>query len=499
MRLPWFFLLLLFFLKSFVGVSQGYNHAWLIGYASSNNVARINFDSNNVTIIPEVRKMKFRATQGTISDAHGNLLISSNGCFLANALGDTMMNGSGLNPGLFANDWCTNSSGMPFSHANLIVPFPGDSNKYVLFHQTGNYNLINSVATELYYTIIDMTLDGGLGAVTFKNQIALQDTLSQGIAACKHANGRDWWIVVTKDNSDIIYKLLLTPNGISSITMQPMLLSIARFVSGQPSFSPDGSMFAYTTLKGLPSVHHDIRLFNFDRCTGEFSDSHKINISDTHPGIGLTFSSNSEYLYACSTYHIFQINTASYSVDTIAINDGYYSPSPPFQTDFWLMYLAANGKIYISSGNGVLDLHFINYPDSVGLSCDVHQHGFHLPCFSARGNVNHPNYYLGPVNGSICDSLGLSVSENNFDFHFSIFPNPVTDGRFSISYLMPQNKNGKLELFDINGKRVYAQTLPQWSTLQQIHLPPLASGIYECIIKSGNQLAVKKFGVVNEE
>ncbi len=47
------------------------------------------------------------------------------------------------------------------SHGNVVLPFPGDTSKYILFHQTA----LNLNYSELYYSIIDMTLDGGLSGV----------------------------------------------------------------------------------------------------------------------------------------------------------------------------------------------------------------------------------------------------------------------------------------------------------------------------------------------
>jgi len=163
------------------------------------------------------------------------------------------------------------------------------------------------------------------------------------------------------------------------------------------------------------------------------------------------------------------------------------------------MYLAANGKIYISSGNGVIDLHYINYPDSAGMACSVQQHALHLPCYSGRGNVNHPNYYLGcDTTQTSCPCLTTGINEiNQHDFRFSISPNP-NNGNFRIMYLLPQNKSGTLQIFDITGKEIYHQTLPPWSTLQYISLPKIADGVYQCTITSNNQRVNKKLVVVRE-
>ncbi len=159
-------------------------------------------------------------------------------------------------------------------------------------------------------------------------------------------------------------------------------------------------------------------------------------------------------------------------------------------------YLAANGKIYLTTGNGTQHLHEINFPDSAGLACDVQQHAVSLGVWNFRSAPNHPNYNLGPVVGSVCDTLGVGLQEMQHDFHFGISPNPVVDGRFKITYLLPQNKAGRLDVYSLTGQRIYSQTLPPWSTLQFIQLPEIASGIYTAVISSGNERAIAKLAVM---
>ncbi|MBK7683830.1 MAG: T9SS type A sorting domain-containing protein [Bacteroidetes bacterium] len=160
-------------------------------------------------------------------------------------------------------------------------------------------------------------------------------------------------------------------------------------------------------------------------------------------------------------------------------------------------YLAANGKIYLTSGNGVQHLHEINYPDSVGLACDVQQHAINLGVWHFRSVPNHPNYNLGPVVGSVCDSLSVGIEEQEYDFHFGISPNPTDDGFIKIIYLLPQNKPGIFEVYNITGQLVYRMNLPQWSTMQFIQLPELSNGVYTCVIKSGYERVGKKLVVVH--
>jgi hypothetical protein len=499
-------LFFLLFISPLFPFSQGLNNLWLLGYReigdtyTSSGKAIIDFSSGSADVQQHVRKMHFQETEGNISGSNGNLLMSSNGVWIANAAGDTMLNGSGLNPNSFTSSY--SPYGIPLPYGNVFLPYPGDSTKYLLFHLTGNYNITNAMSTELFYSVIDMTKDGGLGKVILKNQTAISDTLRGGIGVCRHANGRDWWIVVVKDSTDIIYKILFTPSGIQSITTQSFGVPLPMVNWTQPTFSPDGTKFAYCNTWHTTSWIFKVRMMDFDRCSGVFSNPLYLDCSDTHPGLGVAFSPNSKYLYAASTYHIFQINTdtsnIAASLDTVSANDGYYSPVSPYQTNFWLLYLAADGKIYSSTGNGTNALHFINYPDSDGMACDVQQHALHLPCYNVGTVPNHPNYFLGCDTASGCPCLATNINEMQHDFPFSIYPNPITNQQLKISYLLPQNKKGMFEIYDVNGRKIFSYALPQWSTMQYFSLPELSSGIYNCIITSGSERVSRKVAVVRE-
>jgi hypothetical protein len=258
--------IILFMLFLFINLgstfSQGLNHTWLIGYGTWPNKSRVNFDSNSYQYIVEQRKMGFEGTQGNISDSAGNFLMSSNGVWIANTNNDTMMNGSGLNPGAFVNSW---DLGLPAPYGNFFLPWPDSSQKYILIHQT--HNGTSSPSSELYYSVIDINLDNGLGAVVEKNTVFFQDNIAWGLNACKHANGRDWWIVALSDSANKIFTFLLTPSGLQYINTNVFNVPAFAGTSGQPTFSPDGSKFAYASGTGGGGARY-LYLYNFDRCTG---------------------------------------------------------------------------------------------------------------------------------------------------------------------------------------------------------------------------------------
>jgi hypothetical protein len=475
--------------------AQGFNHQWLIGdqWLQTIPKGRMTFDSTSYIYQAEYRKMPLNGTQGNICDANGNFLMSSNGVWIANANNDTMLNGAGLNPGSHVNSY---PNGLYLPNANVFLPFPGDTTKYILVHHSAANNGLYETVYELLYSIVDITQDNGLGGVVLKNQIAFSDTLNWGLAACKHANGRDWWIVMQKDSTDEIYQILLTPDGVVNFGSQHLFVPPSWANVTQLTFSQDGTKLGYTSYKpnNIDSCYAFIA--DFDRCSGLFSNTRIFNFYPSGYFWGFAFSANSKFAFVNTSTNIFQLNIDSMTIDTVATYDGFSFPIPAAATTFMHEYLAANGKIYLTSGNGVQHLHEINYPDSAGLACDVQQHAVSLGVWHFRAVPNHPNYNLGPVVGSVCDTLSVGIEEIKHDFKFNISPNPTSDGYIKLVYLLPQNKSGKFEVYNITGQLVFEMNLPPWSTLQFVKLPELSNGVYTCVIRSGYERAASKLVLI---
>ncbi len=489
------FLLFIFFPNCTIG--QGYNHQWLMGNAWLQTIpkGRMIFNSSSYSYQTEYRKMPFDGTQGNICDAQGNFLMSSNGVWVANANNDTMLNGSGLNPGDEVNSW---PNGLLIDKGNFFLPYPNDSTKYILLLQTGPNNGVSVPSMELFYTLINMNLDNGLGGIDSinKNISIFQDSISWGLTACKHANGRDWWIVCIKDGVPTIHVILFSPNGIIINTTQ----SIGNFSLSDNNisnciFSMSGNKFAFEIYDNSVDRNSSVVILDFDRCTGQFSNTQIIPVTNSEYLWGLSFSPNGSLLYTNSTLNLYQINLNTNTIDTVAVYDGFSFPIPAAATTFDSEYLAANGKIYLTTGGSSQHIHEINYPDSVGLACDVQQHAIPLGVWHFRSVPNHPNYNLGPVVGSVCDSI-TSIAEIKHDFKFNISPNPTNDGYIKLVYLLPQNSPGLFEVYNITGQLVYKMNLPPWSTLQFVQVPELSNGVYTCVVKSGYERVGRKLVVM---
>jgi hypothetical protein len=132
----------------------------------------------------------------------------------------------------------------------------------------------------------------------------------------------------------------------------------------------------------------------------------------------------------------------------------------------------------MSTGSSTPYLHVINNPDSLGTACDLCQHCIQLPALNAFTMPNFPNYYLGAEPGSVCDSLGVGVTElaagkNNI----TIFPNPAADNatiKYSIS------KNAQLVIVNSLGEIVQQISLSAENQSATIDLSKFKNGAYTC-------------------
>ncbi len=471
--------------SSLAGFSQGLNNLWMGGYESWGGPpwggVDIEFSSGAAVISTVSRDIGFFNTNSNITDGSGNLLFSTNGTFVANALGDTMSNGSGLNPGPYSALY---PEGLFINQGVLILPMPSTPDQYLLLHMTVDDEVALN-AEHLLLTTIVMSLDGGLGGVVSKNQVILTEDLNVGrLTAVRHANGRDWWVFCHKINSSTFYRLLVTPTGVS-IDGTQSIGALRPSDNGQACFSPDGSKFAYYW--GEPGA--DLDIFEFDRCSGLFTNPTYVSINDYDGGGGVAFSPSGRFVYVSSILDVYQFDTEATDIAASMVHiaewDSTYSPSPPFATLFEIAQLAPDGKIYIGTANSTDKLHVIHSPDSAGFACNIEQHGIALPRYFSNSLPNHPNYHLGPIDGSVCDSLGINVGvpEAELEAGVQAYPNP-SNGAFTLSY-PAQSMVGELEVRDLSGRLVLRERVPQWSQVHRVQLHE-AAGMYQCRITWGS-------------
>ncbi len=392
--------------------AQRHDNTWLFGYeggvVSPGNdqfgISVFDFSEGSLRVSDNQEiGLDFYITALSMSDASGRLLFYTNGIDVEDTSWKTMLNGAGIHPPV--------SGGLTISQGVLGLPVPGTSHRYALFHVLRSYvgaPLFTVGIVKLHYSVIDMAENNGLGAVVEKLTPVLVDTIQFGkLNATKHANGRDWWILVPEANTNHIYRILFDPTGFHILGKQTIGDSLNAGL-GQAVFSPDGSQYAVYNVTYF-SAPETIDLYDFDRCTGLLSAHRHLDANSFNIAGGVSFSPNSRYLYVHNTnvvaqYDVLAPDLAAGRVE-VAWYDGYESPFP---TNFFAGQLAPDGRIYITASNGSDIFHVIHRPDEPGAASLVEQHGIRLPTYNASSIPVFPNYRLGPLDGSHCDTLGLN-------------------------------------------------------------------------------------------
>lgn len=396
-----------------------------------------------------------------MSDSDGLLQFYSNGCEVFNFNFKLIANGDSLNsPGREFDGACPDRVSYNTFQGQIAMPLPGQKDKYVLFHLRHDtvpdrYKHPLYYPQSLLYSIIDMAAEQGAGRVTEKNILLQKDSFCDMLAAVRHGNGRDWWVAVPQLNSDTTSLFLLTPNGIQGPFERIMPLNWSAdpqgYQIGQAIFSQDGTRYARI------NTEHGVQLFNFDRCSGEFSCPIALDLKEAQvSACGMSFSSSGRFLYASTSMKLFQFDCSVKNIQkSKKLIDEFDGFKDPFAVTFYQHRLAPDGKIYMSCTNGNHYLHVINQPDEAGKACDFKQRGVDLPTYNGFCLPNYPNYRLYDWAYSPCDSLGIDAPGENHTRYFAeelqIFPNPASE---SVTIIAPDCIWGSLRVFTAAGALV---------------------------------------------
>ncbi|HEU5166366.1 MAG TPA: gliding motility-associated C-terminal domain-containing protein [Chitinophagaceae bacterium] len=315
-----------------------------------------------------------------ISDANGNLLFYTDGYAVWDRKHNLMPNGDALMGGYSSS-----------TQSSLIIPKPDDNQHFYIFtaDEEGGPNGFR-------YSEVDITLNNGLGDITGKN-ILLHTPVSEKIAATRHCNGKDIWVVTHEYGSDAFYAYLVTATGINTT---PVISHTGNFIpvafatmAGQLKISRDGTKIA--AAHGVIGVD----LLDFNNQTGIASNPLYIYDNSNSIPYGVEFSPNSSMLY---------ISVSNYwEPDSVKRYTGVfqYDLSLPTSTDiknsktiiyrvdqpreFGSLQLAPDGKIYmpeyrrsylsVVSAPNVLNTGCNFIPDAIGFSTNTL---FNLPNFA---------------------------------------------------------------------------------------------------------------------
>ena len=336
-------LLFLLCFYSLTSLAQGEANIWYFG-----DHAGLDFNSGNPIPLTDGQLVTQEGC-ATISNAAGKLLFYTDGTTIYNRDHKIMVNGSGLK----GHSSSTQSA--------TIVSKPGSSSLFYVFTLDASAR-----ANGLSYSVVDITLDGGLGAVTSDKNVLIYTPSCEKISIVKHANNIDFWIITHGFNNDLFYAHLLTSTGLNSSAV----ISKSGIVVNQDSdgFNSMGYMKVSPNGSKLVLCHQFLdtaELFDFNNSSGLVSNP-KILISNYGQFYGAEFSPNSEVLYVLT-----QIGRNLYQFDLTAANvASSVQLIQTFPNFLGALQLGPDKRIYIAVYEQS-KLSVINNPNALGAACDL--------------------------------------------------------------------------------------------------------------------------------
>jgi len=403
--------------------------AWIIGYTWNDHpeysVLEMGFETGNLMIKRLPGELSFsKETCSTICDSEGNPLIWTNG-MLIRGRGFQMVEDTisyvpddwvNTKPSLW--NWWYNevdlyAFGFPVPNGAIILPDPDDVNQYYVIYCFAEWD--NRVGTFTVFKWLNAKIkhnaDDTFELIYRDVPFGIENVEFQyPIKAVRHANGRDWWLFSFIRNTASYQLTLLDPAGLHFIGLLDPGIHIPNG-AGLATVSPQGN-YLVIGFDIWDDYDQHVFLFDINRCTGTlaFKDSFSI-ATQLWPGFGFSLSEN--YLYTSSEYKYLwqfdmQVSDVGASRVLVGEYDGFVHGSG-FSTKFGPIMQTPDGRLYVVPTSGSNEyLHVIDRPDEPGTACKLRQHAINLTVPQGRSAPNIPNYRLGPLDGSPCDTLGIN-------------------------------------------------------------------------------------------
>jgi hypothetical protein len=381
--------------------AQGHDAHWIFGMGY-----HMEFVDGDVVMHPRIEGYMAREGASCISDKDGNLLFYSNTQRIWNRQHLPLWNGDSI------NTLDVPSFGSSITNGSLFLPWPGDTlDRFFAFIVRGELD------QRLFLSRIDKNLDGGNGGIesVVKNIPITNFEVGEQLTAVRHGNGRDWWVLFRKQlvgssQTGAFGAVCITSRGIvdAGFSGTGIFGNVGEMV-----ISPDGRLAA------LASRYGDtwIGLFSFDRCTGQFSLLDTNGYQLPNEGFyGIAFNKNGDEIYVSSlpSHTLFRVTFSDFvlSADSVfRLEEG----SATMSNFMGQLELGPDGKVYV-----VMATQFALTPTWIpgfdGYLGSVESDFYDTFAIALPDTVNRtlslphfPNYTLGALVGSPCDSLSPPV------------------------------------------------------------------------------------------
>jgi len=450
------YLLLVIVFSNFIANAQNQANIWHFA-----KHAGLDFNTGEPVVIPNVPFFGLNAN-ASISDSSGNFLFSCNGKKIWNRNGQVMQNGDGLIGHVAA------------SQGALILQKPGSTHLYYVF--TVAYY---TQAIGLHYSVVDMSLEGGLGGITLEKNIPLNAAwdAAEKLTSVRHGNGNDIWVIARKFTEDAFASFLLTSSGIATEpVLSPTIDRQFNCVIGSMKVSHNKKHIAVAYQEESASYYMDqaFEMCNFDALTGVIELLYTI----TKNGIvgnkqfepwAIEFSPDSKLLYLT----FFNEEASTFSMELFQYDMQYYQDSLQFfQSEIKIatgpvngLQLARDGKIYCTGDNygDYSYVSVIHKPWERGADCNFEADAIYigqdmvknflpniltdyLYRFEWEGSCSGPDNSISFKPNFIPVPASISWSFGDFSFSTDLYPEHIYEhgGEYEVSVNVTY-PNGRFE------------------------------------------------------
>jgi hypothetical protein len=296
------------------------------------------------------------------------------------------------------------------TQSSIIIQKPLSNNIYYIFTSD------NDAGTDgIRWSEVDMTLSGGLGAITTNKNIALLSANQfscEKLCAVRNCNNQDIWII-SKDWNSNVFRCWsvsdLMVGNIQSWSAAGIIPSGAtQGAYGQLKASPDGRKLA-ACYYGLAGGINKIEIYDFNPSTGWASNAQTIS---TEAGIyGCEFSPNGKVLYGgCNQGLLLQWNLCAGTLAQIQASRTVISNAGAFVGS---LQIGPDSKIYVARNSTSLSV--INSPNTLGLGCGYSD--LSIPLAGRNGRFGLPNFSSYYNQQTVTVPNPVSLSCNLFQFN----------------------------------------------------------------------------------
>ena len=337
-------------------------------------------------------------------------MFYTNGVTVWNANNQIMPNGTGLLGG----------AGLSSTTAAVIVPKPGSSNLFFIV-TVDQVNFFSGVSNGVNYSVVDMTLNGGLGdIVAGQKNIFLYPSGYEKLEVVPAFDGLSLWLIACSSNNEFI-SFKIDDTGIQAT---PVISAV--FQSTSTGHMKINRQFNKLAIGG--NFNSSVALYDFNNQTGIVSNP--ITWIANLPSLlcyGIEFSPDGKVLYIGDLNVLLQFDLTQTTPQ--AIQNSEYQVASGLNAS---LQLGIDEKIYVNSGS----LSTINFPNTLGVACNyqtnvianqtgVNQSAIGLPKWVYYANdtvlltsnsIAYSDSCFGNATQfSIQNTTGISIISWNFD------------------------------------------------------------------------------------